>query len=115
MICCVNPAKSGNYHLPKGGSLTFSKTDFINIPIYDWPRTLLSYRVNFGDDGISESDLCLKDNQSGKYVPLQLSDIQTADGKLISANVNFFAELHSGGKFSFTLSALENRKAPSTD
>lgn len=83
--------------------MQISRRDCINLSIYDWPRTLLSYPVCFSETIQSESELDLFDNKQGKSIPFQLSDKVIDNGKLKSAVINFFAELPSGGEFNYTL------------
>ena len=93
----------GQYVLEKGGTLGFSKTDHISLPTYEWDRTLVSYPVEFSPALASEDDICLVDEVGGEYVPYQLSDKVIIDGRIVSGKVNFFAELPSGGSFSYKL------------
>ena len=88
--------------------LNFSRKDCINLSIYDWPRTLLSYPVYFPEGIQSESELSLSDNKQSRSVPFQLSDKVIENGKLKSAVINFFAELPSGGEFNYTLYLRKN-------
>ena len=86
--------------------LNFSRKDCINLSIYDWPRTLLSYPIYFPEGIQSESELSLSDNKQSRSVPFQLSDKVIENGKLKSAVINFFAELPSGGEH------FRNRRQP---
>ena len=88
--------------------LNFSRKDCINLSIYDWPRTLLSYPIYFPEGIQSESELNLSDNKQNRSVPFQLSDKVIEKGKLKSAVINFFAELPSGGEFNYTLYLRKN-------
>lgn len=85
--------------------LRFYREEPINMPIYSWPRTLVSYPVVFDGNVQSEHDLSLHDNISGKNVPFQLSKIKKdGHGMIQSAIINFFAELPSGKAYDYTLS-----------
>lgn len=99
-------AKTGHAqpaNLSKENPVQFSRKDCINLSIYDWPRTLLSYPIHFAETLKSESELDLFDNKQKKSVPFQLSDKVIRDGKLESAVINFFTALPSGGDFDYTL------------
>ena len=48
--------------------LNFSRKDCINLSIYDWPRTLLSYPIYFPEGIQSESELSLSDNKQSRSV-----------------------------------------------
>ena len=94
---------AGQDVLRKGESLEFSKTDRICLPTYSWPRTLVSYPVEFSPAVGSDDDICLIDEISGKAVPFQISDRICENGKTVSGKVNFFTELPSGGRFVYKL------------
>ena len=89
--------------LSKRHPIKFYYKDYINLPIYDWPRTLLSFDVYFEDAIESEEELNLFNNKLKKSEPFQLSEIVREDGLIKSAKINFFAELPSGKDFDFTL------------
>lgn len=89
--------------LDKGGQIVFCKKENISLPTYNWPRTLLAYPVQFGN-GISDAgELTLTDDHTSQAVPFQLSRKVMKAGRIVSADVNFFASLPSGGDYSFTL------------
>lgn len=105
MFCfCVSDIVTLNgMPLDKGGQIEFRKKDNIALPTYNWPRTLLAYPVEF-EGGISGAgDLTLIDDHTAQPVPFQLSRKEMKDGRIISADVNFFASLPSGGDYSYTL------------
>ena len=56
-----------------GQSVLFEKQDVIDLPTYNWPRTLISYVVDF-DGGVKEEMLSLIDKGQDKPVPFQLSE-----------------------------------------
>lgn len=77
--------------------------DYIGIPLYDWPRTLLSYPIVFADEIHSEDELDLFDNVAQTSVPFQLSNVVIEDGLLKSGVINFFAQLHSNEHYDYSL------------
>lgn len=97
----ISYARQAN--VSKGNSVRFSRKECINLSIYSWPRTLLSYRVCFAEGIESESELDLYDNKQQCSVPFQLSEKVILNGKIKAAVIHFFAELPSGGAFDYTL------------
>jgi len=90
---------------PASGSLQFVLHDDINLPFYSWPRTLLSYPVDFSAAHVQANQLSLVDSK-GRLVPMQLDGVrQSPSGELQSATVCFFSDLKPGAMVSFTLSA----------
>ena len=85
-----------------GQSVLFEKQDVIDLATYNWPRTLISYVVDF-DGGVKEEMLSLTDKGQGKPVPFQLSEKVVRNGLLQRARVNFFAALPQGGKYAYEL------------
>lgn len=92
----------------KDNPIHIYRKDKINLSIYDWPRTLVSYPVEFIEDIKSGSDLDLYDNKQGKSIPFQLSDIKLDNGKIRTAVINFFTELPHGGEYDYTLYVRKN-------
>ncbi|HUB23951.1 MAG TPA: fibronectin type III domain-containing protein [Tepidisphaeraceae bacterium] len=80
------------------GELTFELHDPINLPFYDWPRTLLSYDIDFRSSGTRPDEYQLFDAQNGQWLPSQWSGIQGA-----RATLNFFSDLPPGGTRRFVL------------
>lgn len=99
----------------KENPVQFSRKECINLSIYNWPRTLLSYPVCFPEGILSEAELDLSDNSLKQTVPFQLSEKVIVDGQLKSAVINFFAALPSGGEFDYTLQIrkAQTRRHPS--
>jgi hypothetical protein len=90
-------------HFPAGGTLQFNLHDDINLPFYSWPRTLLSYPVDFSGDGVRPEQLSLFD-ASGIAQAMQLSEVRVGgDGTLEFARVNFFSDLPPGASRLFEL------------
>lgn len=84
--------------------LSFEIKDEIKLPSFWWPRTLLTYHVVF-QSPVKASALCLRNVQTGKAEPFQLSEVREEGGMLKSATVNFFSDLPSGAERRFTLAA----------
>jgi len=69
----------------------------------DWPRTMLTYRVQLKPGEASPDEVRLLD-AAGTDVPLQLWRVQKhPDGSLASARVSFYAELPKDGTFRYEL------------
>lgn len=105
LLFCVKLNSTQRLVVSSDNPVRISRKDCINLSIYNWPRTLLSYPVRFSVPLQSEAEIDLFDDRQGKSVPFQLSDKVLVDGKIQAANINFFAELPSGGEFDFTLYA----------
>jgi len=89
---------------PEKGGLEFVLHDDIRSPIYNWPRTLLIYPVDFSLRPCRAEQLRLSDD-AGNAVPMQLSAVKkTQDGRILFANVNFFSGLEPGATHAFKLS-----------
>jgi len=81
---------------------TFHLQDRIHFPAYAWPRTSLSYRVDFANKPVDPARLHLKD-ASGMDVPFQLTQVKKNGDRLTSATIQFFSDLPSGGERTFRL------------
>jgi hypothetical protein len=83
--------------------VTFVLHDDIESPLYSWPRTLLTYPVDFSRMPCKGEELQLTD-EKGESLPLQLSGVKTSpDGRLQFANVSFFSALEPGATHTFQL------------
>ena len=96
--------------LKKGEGLNFVIQDFIEHPLYWWPRTLLSYPFEYASD-IDLSTLVLTSIKTGQTVPVQFSEITASKSGISHAKLNFFCELASGSKQEFILNTSSNRSA----
>src|SRR5262249_23300292 len=105
LLLLLSPAVASTHQFPATGSLQFALHDDINLPFYSWPRTLLSYSVDFSASHIRQNQLQLIDDATGKQTPFQLSDITESNGELKFATLNFFSDLKPGATNSFTLSS----------
>jgi hypothetical protein len=92
---------------PPTGSLTLVLHDDINLPMYSWPRTLLTYPVDFSQSSVRPDHLQLVDDQTNQPTAMQLSELrQNPDGTLQFAKVSFFSDLAPGATNSFELRSL---------
>lgn len=83
--------------------VSFFYKDPVNLPIYNWPRTLISYQVSFSSDVDAEHKIELIDTYTKEPVAFQLSDKKYEKKRLVSARIHFFASLPSGGEYHYTL------------
>ncbi len=88
----------------------FELKESLDHPLYWWPKTLLRYPVDFSGKQVKASDLLLM--RDGVAVPLQLSGVETENGFLKRAVVNFISELPSGGRLVFELTRGTPPAAP---
>jgi len=109
-------SESTQRQFPANGSLKLVLHDDINLPFYSWPRTLLTYPVDFSQARVRLDQLQLIDDQSGQPAPMQISDArQTPDGLLKSARISFFSDLKPGATISFELKMTDHpTTAPDT-
>ncbi len=87
-----------------GSETRFVLQDRLEHPFYWWPRTLLRYPVEL-DPKTDRNRLVLNRVDNGERIPVQWSDVSPDDGGLIRATLNFFADLPSGARREFVLSA----------
>ena len=70
----------------------------------DWPRTLVTYPLEFEAGRARPGAVRLTDGQ-GREVPCQLWRLKThADGSVATARISFYASLPKGGAYRFELS-----------
>ena len=87
---------------PFTGNLEFKLEDHIHYPLYSWPLTPVTYRVDFSGGSVRAEELVLL--AGSKQTPCQLSNIVCrGDGTLLSADVTFMTDLPSGGSSIFRL------------
>ncbi|WP_145928601.1 hypothetical protein OH491_04595 [Termitidicoccus mucosus] len=100
-------------HFPDTGALQFVIEDHIDSPVYHWPRTLVSYEVEFGGAAPRMEELALVRQPSGVAEPMQFSEVaMSPDGTLRHARVNFFCDLPPGAKRVFELRRRTAGEAP---
>jgi hypothetical protein len=99
-----SPAPAGRtHHFPAGGALRFELRELIEHPFYAWPRTLLTYPVDFSAVAVQADQLTLVNLENGRAEPFQLSEVRAENGRLRFAHVHFFSDLPSGATRRFEL------------
>ena len=83
--------------------LRFVLSDPLEHPYYWWPRTLLTYPIEFKRPA-DLTRLMLTHTGSGAKVPFQFTEVVSGSLGVISATLNFFSDLPSGGHHEFILS-----------
>ena len=86
--------------------IRFVLSDPLEHPFYWWPRTLLSYPIEF-QTPIALDRLQLTRVDTGERIPVQFSDAVEDHTGLHSATLNFFSDLPSGGRREFLLNAAD--------
>jgi hypothetical protein len=88
---------------PEKGGLEITLHNDIQSPLYSWPRTLLTYPIDFSHRSCTAEQLNLTD-KAGHAVPFQLSEVQKSqDRRLLFAKLNFFSALEPGATHEFNL------------
>jgi len=87
-------------------AISFRLDDNLEHPFYWWPRTLLTYPIEF-HSVVDLQHLQLIRTDTGEQIPIQFSDIVKDAAGVQSATLNFFSDLPSGGHREFRLSAIE--------
>ena len=85
-------------------SIRFVLNDLLNHPFYWWPRTLLTYPIDF-QQPVDLDRLTLTRADTGEHVPTQFSAIERSASGVKRAKLNFCSDLPSGGRYEFVLSA----------
>ena len=84
--------------------------DLLDHPFYWWPRTLLSYPIEF-DAPIALDRLQLTRVDTGERIPIQFSNIVDAPAgprsAIRTATLHFFSDLPSGARREFVLTASD--------
>jgi hypothetical protein len=93
--------------LGRSGQLRFVLHDLLEHPFYWWPRTLLSYPIQF-DSGTELERLALTRVDTGERIPIQFSDVVPGQAGSRAATLNFFGDLPSGARREFLLAAAES-------
>lgn len=84
------------------GKTDFTLEDRIRYPLFSWPPTPVSYRVDFSAEPVRAADLSLF--LDGVQIPFQFSNtVCREDGLLLCADVCFITDLPSGEKRVFRL------------
>jgi hypothetical protein len=103
---------------PSQGPLVFELRELIDHPFYFWPKTLLTYPVNFEEVNIKGADqLSLIRTDTGQQEPFQLTGIDTKNGKISFAYVHFLSDLPSGAtrRFEFRLGEKQTLPQPASE
>ncbi|MDR3799662.1 MAG: hypothetical protein P4K93_16020, partial [Terracidiphilus sp.] len=87
--------------------IRFELKDSLEHPFYWWPRTLLSYPIDF-QSPIDLNRLELTRVDTGERMPIQFSEIASDQAGLRSATLNFFSDLPSGAHREFVLSVASS-------
>ncbi|HEV2323104.1 MAG TPA: hypothetical protein VGS10_04030 [Terracidiphilus sp.] len=82
--------------------IRFVLQDFLDHPFYWWPRTLLTYPIEFHSPADLDR-LVLTPSGTGEQIPIQFTEVQRGEG-VRSATLNFFSDLPSGARREFVLS-----------
>lgn len=88
----------------------FVLNNSLDHPFYWWPRTLLSYRIEF-QHPMDLNRLALVPADTQENVPIQFSAIESAGGQVRAATVHFFADLPAGARRKFVLKAAGRQPA----
>lgn len=88
---------------PEQGGLRFEIQDRIQSPVYRWPRTLLSYPIDFSHVKVKASDLSFVEIEKLQNTAFQLSEIKEKNGFLQFAKVHFLTDLPTGATRIFEL------------
>lgn len=86
------------------GKIQFVLRDLLEHPFYWWPRTLLTYPIEF-HQAIDLDRFALARVDTGEHVPIQFSNIVRGPSGVKSATLNFCSDLPSGARREFVLSA----------
>jgi hypothetical protein len=86
--------------------IRFELKDLLEHPFYWWPRTLLSYPIEFQSQ-VDLNRLVLTRTDTREQVPAQFTDVVRDAAGLRTATLNFFSDLPSGGRREFVLSVSD--------
>ena len=86
------------------GEIRFVLSDPLEHPFYWWPRTLLSYPIEFAV-GVPLDHLQLKRVDTNEIVAIQFSNVMEGSSGVRSATLHFISDLPSGGRREFVLSS----------
>jgi hypothetical protein len=87
-------------------TLRFVLNDPLEHPFYWWPRTLLSYPIEF-QQPVDLNKLVLTRTDTSERVPIQFSEVAEDAPRVHSATLNFFSDLPSGARREFVLTAVD--------
>jgi hypothetical protein len=95
----ITPAKPD-----RAGRIHFVLQDPLEHPFYWWPRTLLSYPVEF-DPPVELRRMALTRVDTGERIPVQFSEVIGDRVGVRRATLNFVSDLPSGARREFVLAA----------
>ena len=98
------PARETSSAWDGSGKLSLVIEDLLDHPFYWWPRTLLSYPIEFHRP-VELDRLVLTRVDTGERVPIQWSAVARGAAGVKSATLNFCSDLPSGARREFALSA----------
>ena len=104
------PASAQTSIWDQSRKIRFILRDALEHPFYWWPRTLLTYPIEFRE-AVDLDRLVLTNIDSGDRVPIQFSDLKRDQDGLQTATLNFLADLPSGGHREFVLSTGDSQSA----
>ncbi len=88
--------------------LRFVLQDPLEHPFYWWPRTLLSYPIQF-QSPVKLRHLLLIRADTGKRIPIQFTEVVQDSAGVRSATLHFFSDLPSGARREFILKTTAAR------
>jgi len=86
--------------------IRFVLNDLLEHPYYWWPRTLLTYPIEF-QKPVDLNWLTLTRLDTGETVPIQFTEVIPDVSGIRTATLNFFSDLPSGARREFALTALD--------
>lgn len=98
------PARSAIWN--KLGEIRFVLSNPLEHPFYWWPRTLLSYPIEF-QTPVDLDRLQLTRVGTGERIPIQFSDMVEDRAGIHSATLHFFSDLPSGERREFVLTGAD--------
>lgn len=84
-------------------NIRFVLSDALDHPFYWWPKTLITYPIEF-QDPVNLNRLVLTRIDTSESVPLQFSEVARDQKGIQTAKLNFFSDLPSGAHREFSLS-----------
>ena len=88
------------------GEIRLVLKDLIEHPYFWWPRTLLTYPIEF-KHSVDLSRLALTRVDTGELVTLQFTEVMRDASGVRGATLNFFSELPSGARREFILKEID--------
>lgn len=87
--------------------LRFVLNDPLEHPFIWWPRTLLTYPIEF-QQPVDLNKLSLTNADTGEHIPFQFTQVVQGSSGIQSATLNFFSDLPSGGHREFVLTPADS-------